>query len=433
VSPAVATLPRKPAHGLFPGQPLGLTVVVLTGMWEVFALSGMRTVLVFYLVQDLHFSDAAAIRLYSLSTAAAFAMTLVGAIIADTLLGVRRAVILGALLMAGGHLLLVAPAALFPALTLVVLGSGLFKPSLVSQIGHLYAPDDPRRDRAFVLYKAGCNAGAIISPIACGLVGEAFGWPAALALCGVVMCLAAAIFLAGLRTLPTSSAPPAVSDAPSSPSVMGGGRAFLLPLALVMLSAALFWSAHGQQGGTIALWADRDVDRAIHFGRSAFVIPATWFQSVNPIVIVLLTPVLTWFWSRRGEGSNGPGELRKMAIGAGLLTTCFIAVAGAAQAAHGHPVSPLWLTAALVLLATGELYFDAIGQAFLVRLAPRRAIATVISLWFLVQAFGFVAAGWLGQAWAQSTPAAYFAGIAGLAAAAGGLACAAAAARRKAA
>lgn len=406
-----STAAHRPERGAFLGQPLGLTVVILTGMWEVFALSGMRTVLVFYLVHDLKFSDASAVALYSFSTAAAFAMPLLGGLVADNFLGVRRAVVIGALVMAAGHLLLVAPAALYPALVLITLGNGLFKPSLVSQIGPLYDLDDARRDRAFVFYKAGCNSGAILSPIACGLVGAAFGWRYALGLCGVAMSVAAVIFLVGQRFIVVRPPAPEAAD-PASPVRSRPTAAVLLPLALVMVGAVLFWAAHGQQGGTIALWAERSVDRSLHLGTWSFVVPAGWFQSVNPIVIVLLTPVLTWLWSRQDARANGRGELRKMATGGLILAACFLIVAAAAGVAGGRLVSPVWPVLALVVLATGELYFDAIGQAFMVRLAPPRAITTFVSFWFLVQAAGFFAAGWLGLAWAWLTPAAYFASVA---------------------
>lgn len=404
------TLPR-----LFPGHPPGLTIIVLTGLWEVFALFGMRTILVFYLL-ELGYSAGRAIEIYSLSTAAAFAITLVGAVLADRVLGVRRAVLIGATGMAAGHLLLIWPTMLFPALTLVVLANGLFKPSLVSQIGTLYRRDDPRRDRAFLLYKAGCNAGAIFAPIICGLIGQAYGWRAAIALCGAGMCLAALIYLFGNRLIHKVEDDPAdVADVieASAPSRTGPNRWALLPL--VFLSGVLFWAAHGQQGGTIAIWASQSVDRGIGWAGGDFTVPAAWFQSVNPVIIVLFTPVLAWLWARRDRRADGRHELRKMAFGALLLSGSFaLLVAAAGMAGQGLVTMP-WLIAALVLLAVGELYFDAIGQALLVRLAPASLTTVFIGLWFLVQALGLGIAGWLGGTWETMAPAAYFLVVTGLA------------------
>jgi Major Facilitator Superfamily len=187
--------PRIGAH------PAGLVVVILTGMWEVFALFGMRSVLVFYLTQDLAFSSVSAIQVYSLSTSAAMAMSLVGGVVADRWLGVQRAVICGAIGMAAGHLLLVVPQLLFPALLLLTVSNGLFKPSLVAQMNRLYATNEPARDRAFTLYKAGCNGAAIFAPIVTGIVGTAWSWRAALALCGIGMVISSVIFLAFRRYL----------------------------------------------------------------------------------------------------------------------------------------------------------------------------------------------------------------------------------------
>ncbi len=403
---------RHSFPGLFPGHPPGLTIIVLTGLWEVFALFGMRTILVFYLL-ELGYSAGQAIEIYSLSTAAAFAITLVGAVLADRVLGVRRAVLIGATGMAAGHLLLVWPAMLFPALTLVVLANGLFKPSLVSQIGTLYRRDDPRRDRAFLLYKAGCNAGAIFAPIVCGLIGQAYGWRMAIALCGVGMCLAALIYLFGNRLIHAVETD-APDGAPAAAPDRGASNRWAL-LLLIFLSGVLFWAAHGQQGGTIAIWASQSVDRGIGWAGEDFTVPAAWFQSVNPVIIVLFTPLLAWIWSRRDRRADGRHELRKMAFGAILLSGSFaLLVAAAGTAGQGHVAMP-WLIAALVLLAVGELYFDAIGQALLVRLAPASLTTVFIGLWFLVQALGLAIAGWLGGTWETMSPAAYFLIVAGLA------------------
>lgn len=390
------------------GHPFGLVIVVLTGMWEVFALFGMRTVLVFYLVQSLAFTPGAAVEVYSLSTAAAMGMSLVGGVLADRVIGVRRAVIIGAIGMAAGHLLLVIPSLLFPALALVVVANGLFKPALVSQLNRLYDTDDPRRDRSFTIYKAGCNGAAIFSPIVTGLVGRAYGWPAALAICGVGMVIACVTFLAGahrLIELPAHLEPAQRESVAKHGAPRGSTIGTLL---LVLLGSALFWSAHGQQGGTIALWAESAVNRVVPvFGRP-FEIPATWFQSVNPIIIVCVTPVLNWWWARRHALGQGSDELRKMSLGAGLLTASLVVVALAGLWSGEHQVAVAWLLGALFLLTLGELYFDALGQAFVLRLATARTATTFVSFWFLTLAAGFAGAGWLAQVWGRVSVPLYF-------------------------
>ncbi len=398
------------------GHPVGLVIVVLTGMWEVFALFGMRTVLVFYLTQSLAFAPAAAVEIYSLSTSAAMAMSLVGAVLADRVIGIRRAVVIGAIGMAAGHLLLVVPGMLFPALALVVIANGLFKPALVSQMNRLYDPDDPHRDRAFTLYKAGCNGAAIFAPIVTGLVGEAYGWPVALGVCGVGMVIACVTFVLGRRYLMESThLRSAVDESVGAPGQRGVaiGR-----LALVLLGSALFWSAHGQQGGTIALWADTAVNRAVSIFGRPFEIPATWFQSVNPIIIVCATPVINWWWARRHALGRGADELRKMTLGAVFLGTSLTIVALAGYWSGKHLVPCVWLFGALFLLTLGELYFDALGQAFVLRLATPTTATTFVSFWFVTLAAGFAGAGWLAQAWGHISIPWYFLSAALLAGAA---------------
>lgn len=386
---------------------------MLTGMWEVFALAGLRAVLVFYLTQDLAYTPAAAVQIYSLSTAAAMAMSLVGGVIADRVIGVRRAIAYGAIGMALGHLLIVVPSLLFPALLLVTLANGLFKPSLVAQMNRLYQPNDPYRDRAFTVYKAGVNGAAIFAPIITGLVGQRYGWAAALAVCGIGMVIACVTFWFGRRYLIEAYTAPAIvgdaSHAASRGAVFG-------QLALVLLGAVLFWTAHGQQGGTIALWAESAVDRATSFFGEPFEIPAAWFQSVNPIIIVCCTPIINALWARR-ESS----ELRRMTVGALFLMMSLVIVALASELAGERPVSSAWLFGALFLLTLGELYFDALGQAFVLRLASAKTMTTFVSLWFLTIAGGFAAAGWLAQIWGLIETPLYFMLAAALAAAAAAL------------
>jgi proton-dependent oligopeptide transporter, POT family len=401
------------------GHPPGMTIVILTGLWEIFALAGMRTILVYYLVKQVHFADALAIQVYSLSTAAAFMMSLAGALLADHYLGARRAIAIGAVLMAVGHISLLSPQLLYPALGLIVLGNGLLKPSLVAMIGRLYSIEDPRRDRAFVLYKAGCNAGGIFSPIVCGVLGETFGWTWALAACGVGMLISTATFVGGRKYLPATDVPPPKASNALADSEVATTRArvFYYPLALALFSCMLFAAAHGQQGATIALWTDRDVDRALSFGDWSYVFPAAWFQSLNPIVIVLATPIVNLLWSSVAARQTSAGQLRKMRFGAMLLTVSFCVFALASATRGSGAISALWPCAALILLALGELYFDAIGQAFVIGHASRKSVTTFVSIWFLVQAFGFTIAGWIAEAWGVIAPAPFFWLIAALAAA----------------
>jgi proton-dependent oligopeptide transporter, POT family len=392
------------------GHSRGLMIAALTGMWEVFAIFGMRTVLVFYLIKDLAFAPTAAVEVYSFSTAAAFATPLLGALAADRVIGIQRAVLVGAITMAVGHALLLVPSLLYPALAIITLGNGLFKPSIISQVGLLYSPDDPRRDRAFVIFKASCNAGAIFSPLVCGAIGQVFGWPAALAVCSASMAVSALIYAAGKHYL-GSHLPHQQRSTTKSTAPLSG----LAALSLVLLSAAIFWTAHGQQAGTIALWAEKSVDRSLTFWGHVFSVPATWFQSINPIIIVLSTPLIAWLWSKPSAVERGRGEMRKMIAGTMLLAASFGVAALAAATSSAGSVAVAWLLVSLLLLTLGEMYFDPIAQAFVLRLASTRTMSTFVSFLLLTQAIGFAGAGWVATLWGRIETAHYFLVIAAIA------------------
>lgn len=397
------------AYGPMRGHPRGLTVTILTGMWENFALFGMRTILVFYLVKELQFRESDAIRVYSLSTSAGLVMTILGGVLADRLLGLRRSVVFGASAMAVGHLMLIVPSLLYAGLFLITIGYGFFKPALVSQVSQLYALDDPRRDRAFTLYKAGANVGAIAAPIVCGAVGAAFGWGWALGVCGIGMCVSVVIYLAGARHL---IAHPGSLREPAAVAADGGARSRIpLQLMLVLLSAILFWAAYNQIGGAVALWLDAKVDRWVDFGFGRFEVPAAWAQSLNPILIVALTPLINNRWARYTD-NPGLREMLRMIGGAVMLAASFLLLWAGVESTSAGLVSPLWLLGSIVLLSLAELYFDPVGQAYALRYARPKMISTFASIWFLLQAAGLFLTGMVAAYWGVVPPAEYFLGVA---------------------
>lgn len=400
---------RDPGKPLF-GHPRGLTLLCLTGMWEVFALFGTRTVLVYYLSKQLLFSEADAVSLYALSSAASVVLSLVGAAIADRICGIRRAVVIGALLMAAGQFALVAEPLLYAGLLLLAAGDGLMKPPLVGQIGLLYADDDPRRERAFTLFKVGCNGGSLIAPIAFGIAAQAWGWSSAFVVGGVGMLLSVLTYWAGLRWLPPDPPRKALLDRAALEGVAKPSA--WATLLIAWIGAAFFWTAYNQLGGTIAFWADHDMNRTLQLGESAFEIPATWFQSVNPLMILILAPIVTWLWRRHDTRASAALDVRKMALGTVFLATCFAVLAIGDSTSTGGTAHWIWLIIALVPLTLGELYLEPTGQALFTRLAPKHLSSIFVAVWMLSIMMGFVASGWFGAAWERMTPASYFALVA---------------------
>jgi POT family proton-dependent oligopeptide transporter len=379
-------------------------------MWEVFALSGMRSVLIYYLVDQLHEPPAAAIQIYSTANAACLLMGLAGGFCADRALGMKRAVVLGALLMAVGHFLMFFETFLFPGLAFIALGNGLLKPTLVAQVGLLYDPTDPRRDRAFSVYKVGCNAGATLAPFVCGALGEWWSWKWAFVIAGAGMLLCIGTYVLGQRWLPARvlrGVSRAELDEPSGHSRSSGAL-----LMTIWIGALLFWTAYNQVGGTLALWAEHDIDRTFAFHRQAIMIPAAWFQSINPLLIFAVTPVVNWWWGRSSVASTIGTDLRKMALGMTLMAVSFVILAGAAVAISGPKPSCLWLVLALIPFTIAEIYVDPIGQAVFTRLAVKRMAAFFVALWFLSYMGGFITAGWLSEFWLAISHGHYFAMIA---------------------
>jgi POT family proton-dependent oligopeptide transporter len=375
-------------------------------MWEVFALFGLRTILVYYLVERLHFAAGDAVEVYSFSIAAALLMGLVGGVVADRLLGLRRAVGIGALLMAAAQFMIIYPSLLYFALALSAIGNGLLKPSLVAQVSLLYERDDPRRDRGFTVYKVACNLGGIVAPIVCGWLSISLGYGWAFGACGIGMLISALSFAIGCKYLPAGQRRDQSVEAvhiSGDPSTTGRVMALL---ALVWVSQVFFCASYNQIGGTVALWASQDLNRTVQLFGSSFAIPAAWFQSVNPVLILAFAPVVTAIWSRE-KHSSAASDVWKIAAGTIMLAVSFFVLA-IAPVYGGHSPSWLWLIVALVPFTLGELYTDPIGQALFTRLAPRGLVSAFAAIWFVTQTVGYIAAGWTGTLWVQLHPAPFF-------------------------
>jgi POT family proton-dependent oligopeptide transporter len=395
------------------GHPIGLTVLFLTGMWEVFALVGLRAVLIFYLIKDLHYSNPLAIQVYAQSTAACALMGLIGGFAADRYFGVRRSVVWGALLMSVGNLLLVFPVTLFFGLAILAVGNGLLRPTLLAEVGFLYPRDDPRRDTAYTAYKVGTNLGAFLAPLICAPIGAIYGWRWSFAASSVGMLIATAVFLGGLRYLPKREEAD-IRKTPSPANLGVPDRRTLTILCMTWLGAILFWTAYKQIETTVPLWADVSVDRLIHIGPWSATFPAAMLQSVNPLMIFAFAPIVTWLWSR-GTKHTGPGDdLRKMAIGAVLLAAAYVILAIAAQFSPSH-ANPLWLVLAVAPLSFGELYLDPVGQALYSRLGRNQLASLLMAVWFFALFVAYQVTGLLGNLWGNVPTSIYFWGTAALA------------------
>ena len=399
------------------GQPRGLTVLFLTNMWEQFSYYGMRALLVYYMTLELLMEQRISSYVYGTYTALAYFTPIIGGIIADRWLGKRRAVILGGTIMAIGHFMMAFEPMFYIALGTIALGNGFFLPSLPSQINDLYAADDPRRPWAYNIYYVGVNIGGFLAPLICGTLGEFYGWHYGFGAAGIGMVAGLAIYLLGGRYLPKESRKPVPADDTAQTAQSGFDRPTLALLGSLLLAVTLFRSSYEQVGNTVALWAMEGVDRMAF----AFEIPMTWFQSLNPMIVILLTPYLLARWRRQAARGKEHSPLQKMAIGALIVAGAYLLLACAAALQDDGQASWIWLVAFFLIFTTGELYILPNGLGIFARLAPQRLGASTVASWFFAIFTGSLAGGFVGSFWSSLPTAVFFAVLAGIAIAAAGV------------
>jgi proton-dependent oligopeptide transporter, POT family len=380
------------------GHPKGLYVLFFTEMWERFSYYGMRALLVYYMVKHMGYAHAEASQVYGLYTGLVYFTPFFGGLLADRVLGQRRMVVVGGVLMAVGHFVMIFESLFYPALALLILGNGAFKPNIATQVGTLYHQGDARRDRAFSIFYMGINLGAFLSPLICGTLGEVYGWHYGFGAAGVGMVLGLGIYLWGRRWLAPDNLESRAAPVPGEERATDGNdRGRVLGLIVICLVVMLFWAAFEQQGNTIAMWADEDTDRGI----LGWEVPATWFQCLNPMFIFLFTPLITALWAWQARRGREPSSPMKMAMGCLLLGASFLLMAPAAKgfAMDGVPVSMLWLIGFNAVLTVGELYLSPVGLSLVTKLAPARMVSMLMGVWFLSQFMGNYLAGYLGHFW----------------------------------
>jgi proton-dependent oligopeptide transporter, POT family len=426
-----ATAPSLPAvtRDTWLGHPKGLFLLFATEMWERFSYYGMRALLVLSLVAGVQaanpgfgFSQAEALKLYGLFTGFVYFTPLIGGWLADNYLGQRKSVIIGGLVMAAGQFTLAAaiPGNLglfYIGLVLLVIGNGFFKPNISTMVGDLYAEGDARRDGAFTIFYMGINAGAFLAPLVCSTLGEnpALGWRYGYMSAGIGMILSVIIQLAfSRRYLDEIGVVPAAHRALAK----SGGKKDPLTheeidrlrvIFMLFVFVVLFWAAFEQAGGLMNLYAAEKTDRFV----GAFEVPAGWFQSLNPLFIVLLAPLFSMAWQRFGAQGRNPPTPNKMVYGLILTGIGFLAMIAAVydQAASGK-ASMMWLVIAYFFHTTGELCISPVGLSMVTKLAPLRLASLMMGVWFLINFVANWLAGIIGSFAEQLGELAIFGGIA---------------------
>lgn len=387
------------ARTLF-GHPPGLVVLFTTQMWAEFSFFGLQALLVYYMTKQLGFAQAQSSLIYGAYGAAAFFSPFVGGFIADRWLGRTASVISGGVMMMFGHFAMAFPALLFPALALVAIGNGLFIPPLAIQVGGLYADDDPRKAYAYSAYYMGINLGGLLAPLVCGTLGELYGWHWGFAAAGVGMGIGLAIYCSCLRFLPPEPSRSAIAreEKPAAALVI---RRDVSVLVLMIAMVVLFRVGYEQSGNVIALWVSDFTDRSINLLGKDVTVPATWFQSINPLLIILGTPVLIRIWRARRAKETTPNLLRRMAIGCVIAAAAMLVMvlAALASGSTGARVSSLWVVFYFVLLTLGELLVIPTGLTLIESLAPVRFASMTMGAWYIAKFLGSLFAGFMGAYW----------------------------------
>ena len=399
--------------------------------------------------------DRTAAAIYGLYTAGVYLAALPGGWIADRLIGARRAVFIGGGLIALGNAMLAAstaPRGFYLGLLVIVLGVGLLKPNVSAMVADLYPEGGARLDAGFTVFYMGINLGATLGPVVTGEAQSLIGPRAGFGVAAVFMAAGVLQYYLTQRHLGTAGQFVATADAGAGPLSRGTARkpwrrmwialaasilavaavsfgwiavnplslahastlviaatavlyfAYLflagnlsaqeksrvLVVVVLFLGSVLFWSGYEQAGSSLNLFAERYTDRAL----GSFVIPASFFQSLNPAFVIAFAPLVAWVWIALARRHLNPSAPAKFAIGVILMGAGFVVMAIAASiVAHGSKVLPYWLIATYLLHTLGELCLSPVGLSYVTKLSPKRLVGQMMGMWFLSLSLGNLAAG----------------------------------------
>ena len=428
----------------FAGHPKGLYMLFFAEMWERFSYYGMRALLIFYLTKHWLFSDGKANLIYGAYTSLVYITPVLGGYLADRYLGQRRAVVFGGLLLAAGHTLMAVEGVggqsdptinvFWAALAFIIVGSGFLKANISVMVGQLYKLTDIRRDGAYTIFYMGINVGAAIGTILVGYLGETIGWGYGFGLAGIGMLAGLVVFVLGKKALGGAGEPPAPLARSKEVTLYGIGVAsvaviwaliqyqdviqtllavsgvallgyvlyetFKLPkeprermfaiLFLISLNP-LFWGLFEQAGGSMSLFTDRFVDRGA--------VPASLFQSINPIYIILFAPVFAALWQWLGTRGKEPSAPAKFGLALAQMGLANLVLVWGAEAIGLEVMTPVFFVLMYYLLATtAELCLSPVGLSAMNRLAPSYLASLIMGAWFYMTAVGNFVAGKIGEA-----------------------------------
>lgn len=416
----------------FLGHPHGLFFLFSTELWERFAYYGMVAILVLYMQNHLFqpghaehvigygpikralegvfgplSPQAMASQIYGIYGFLTYAAPTLGGIVADRFLGQRKSVLVGAMMLSAGYFALSVEALFFVGFPLVFLGNGLFKPNISTQVGNLYAPGDGKRDSAFSIFYVGINIGGILGPFICGYLGEEVAWAYGFIAAGIGLAGGLLIYMRGLRELPADALTKARAAEAEATKLNAGEWRRVWALVLLAVLNAFFWGAWYLQFNIMNTWADVNTER--HLESFDYTVPTTWFQMVNGVFILSLTPLVTGLWARQARRGREPSTAVKMAIGCIILGLSFLfMLLPVALLGPSGKANLWWLVAFYAIYTLGELYVSPIGLALVTKVAPARIVSMMMGLWLMSYAVGNYIAGYIGSLWDKMSMSSFF-------------------------
>ncbi|WP_298516943.1 peptide MFS transporter [uncultured Kordia sp.] len=463
------------------GHPVGLYVLFLTEMWERFSYYGMRGLLSLYMAAELvgddrgpglGWTDAEAIKLYGWYTMLVYVMSIPGGMIADKLIGQKKSVLIGAIILVLGHGTLAVEEiwAFYTGLILIILGVGMLKPNISTMVGGLYKPGDIRRDKGFSIFYIGINTGSLLATTIVGLVVAKWGWHAGFGLAGIGMLLGLIVYIWGQKYLvhvgnktPENEKKDQVSMSEIFKNLIGSPTHLLIVIGLIAISvyyagfvmtgidhwgyAALFvflslvvgmlmmiykslrsqiekdrflvvllsfllvivfWGAFEQAGGLMNLYAENKTNRML-FG---WEVPTIWFQSLNAGFIILFAVTVANYWATKKLKNKEASSLFKMATGTIIMGLGFVFMVFAVRDFNANGSSGMyWLVLAYFFHTIGELCSSPVSLSFVTKLAPVRYASLMMGLYFASTGLGNKVAGILGENASEYGEYTIFAGI----------------------
>ena len=420
-------------------NPYSLTTLFFTEMWERFSYYGMRALLVLYLVNSLGYSDADALHVYAIYTGLVYLTPILGGYLADKYLGAQKTIFIGGITMMLGHFLMVFPDLLFLAMGLLIIGNGYFKPNISILLGRLYKDNDVRRDSGFSIFYIGINLGAFLAPLIVGYVGETISWHYGFAIAGLGMLAGLIQFYLGQNKIIREDFSKKTKKLNFNDwrSIMFLSlinipiillifeinnfiNQYLYELLIILFILAIifllkkrkkinfikgdikkvsyigilslfvifFWVGFEQAGGSLTLYASNSVDRNL-FG---FIIPVSFFQSINPLIIILLGPLIASFWLRIDNSKCKINTSQKMGAGLILLSAGFFLIMFVNNSGSSS-ISLWWLVGVYFLHTLGELCLSPIGLSMVTKISPKKIASLMMGIWFLSAAIANYSAG----------------------------------------